>query len=307
MRLKPSKDQLKGLIDQGMNPVQIARALGYGDGGDHNIRKYCRQYGFRWENGREILRPDEATLRRMLLEEKIPPKQVALSLGYSELGWSNIYALCREYGIKVDFKKNADLRAMPLSDTQKAIILGGIHGDGNIHPDGFFRVTHGEKQVEYLKWMVEGLGFLVQSGMEVKSRISKPPFSQLRTFTTKTVVHPWIKDLRNQIYRQGKKRIDRLVLSEITPLALAVWYMDDGSINRTYGVITIATNGFVVDDVKAIVEWLSSSFGIPSVLEKRRSDTWAIRINRTKARAFLEIVSPHIPDCMAYKRVFPGQ
>lgn len=59
--LKPSKDKLADMLyNQQMSPPQIAKALGYGEGGWSNIYAYCRKYGldFDFSINRELRETD---------------------------------------------------------------------------------------------------------------------------------------------------------------------------------------------------------------------------------------------------------
>jgi hypothetical protein len=101
------------------------------------------------------------------------------------------------------------------------------------------------------------------------------------------------------------KRVSPIINSPFfDELSLAVWYFDDGSLNRSSGVVTFATNGFCLEDVLLLQNMMSERFGIESKIEPRRTSTFAIRVNRSKTKIFFKTLMsrlPVAPPSMEYK------
>lgn len=87
----------------------------------------------------------------------------------------------------------------------------------------------------------------------------------------------------------------------MTPLSLAVWYMDDGSLNKRYHTIVLCTNSFSRAGQLLAIDWLKEHYDIRAVLEPRRNGQTVLRINASQSRKFMDIISPHVPSCMNYK------
>ncbi len=294
----PSREQLFADVMSDMTWSEIARKYGYSDA--RFLRKLSKRYGF--PPRRTILKPSEQDLRRMILDEGLTPYQIADLLGYSEGGWSNIYKYCREYGIEFDFSVNHDLRSVPFTQRQKDIAVGSLLGDAYLRPSGnayALSFIHGEKQLDYLNWKREEFqNFVTQEGnyrRETKFHGNHP------TYAFNTISHPYLLELHNICYSTGKKDISAEWCNLVTPLSLAVWYMDDGSINKRYKTIVLCTNSFSREGQTLLIDLLSNRFGVEAVLEPRRNNQTVLRINASQRYRFLDLVSPYIVDCMSYK------
>ena len=119
-----------------------------------------------------------------------------------------------------------------LSREQKSILFGIILGDGYLQKTGKknarLRLEHGGRQKEYLLWKVKKLGKLFQGKPKYLERvhpISKRRYSYWRHQSQST---PYLRKLREIFYPDGKKRIPEDLERYLTPMTLAVWYMDDG-------------------------------------------------------------------------------
>lgn len=161
-------------------------------------------------------------------------------------------------------------------------------------------LCHGEKQLEYLKWKFhEFENFVTTKEFKVNLRSFH---GNSPTYAFSTISHPFLKEAHDICYwAQGKKDISQKWMEQITPLLLAVWYMDDGSLNKRYHTIVLCTNSFSREGQLLAVDFLKQRFDIDAVLEMRRNQQTVIRINASQSRKFMDIVSPHVPDCMKYK------
>ena len=110
-----------------------------------------------------------------------------------------------------------------LSDVQWQLLLGGLMGDGALSPTrsgngARFRWGHGAKQVEYGDWKASMFGNLhVSRSTNAKGAV----FHDVQPLTE-------LAELRDAVYVAGKKVLNDDYLKLLTPLSLAVWYMDDG-------------------------------------------------------------------------------
>lgn len=297
----PTKEQLLEDVLSDATWKEIADKYGYSD--PRFLRKLARRYDLPLR--RTILKPSEEELRRMILKEGLSPYEIAARLGYGPDGWSNIYKYCRDYDIDFDFSPNHELRSVPFTQRQKDIALGSLLGDASLPPSNqrktsfVLSFTHGEKQKAYLDWKRnEFQNFVIQEHYYCNTR----PFrGNLPTYQFSTISHPYLAELRALCYSTGQKTVTMDWLDQISPLSLAVWYMDDGSINKRYGTIVLCTNSFSFDQQSLIVEFLAGRFDIKSVIEPRRNEQSVIRINASQRHRFMELTAPHIPDCMSYK------
>jgi hypothetical protein len=89
-----------------------------------------------------------------------------------------------------------------------------------------------------------------------------------------------------------------------TPLALAIWFMDDGSKNGTAGVF-FHTNCFSLGEVRTLQQLLLEKYGLNSTysqrpsLEKNRG--YILYISKRDLPLFISIVKPCLVPSMYYK------
>ncbi|WP_319455253.1 MULTISPECIES: intein-containing recombinase RecA [unclassified Mycobacterium] len=205
-----------------------------------------------------------------------------------------------------------------LSDQQFQVVLGSLMGDGNLSPNRRdrngvrFRLGHGAKQVEYLRWKTELLGNIKHSERENTKGAHFVDFTPL----------PELAELQRAVYLgDGKKFLSEEYLKALTPLALAVWYMDDGSFTvRSKGLQerTAGGSGRIEICVEAMSEgsrtrlrdYLRDTHDLDVRLRQSGSAGKAVLVFSTAASAkFQELVAPYIAPSMEYKLLgrFRGQ
>jgi RecA/RadA recombinase len=197
-----------------------------------------------------------------------------------------------------------------LSDQQFQLVLGSLMGDGNLSPNRRdrngvrFRLGHGAKQVEYLQWKTALLGNIKHSVRENAKGALFVDFTPL----------PELAELQRAVYLgDGKKFLSEEYLKALTPLALAIWYMDDGSFTvRSKGLQqrTIGGSGRIEVCVEAMSEgsrvrlrdYLRDTHGLDVRLRQSGAAGKAVLVFSTAATAkFQELVAPHMAPSMEYK------
>jgi recombination protein RecA len=205
-----------------------------------------------------------------------------------------------------------------LSEQQFQVVLGSLMGDGNLSPNRRdrngvrFRMGHGARQVDYLQWKTELLGNIAHSAHENAKGARFVDFTPL----------PELAELQRAVYLgDGKKFLSEDYLKALTPLALAVWYMDDGSFSvRSKGLQQRTQGGS--GRIEICVEAMSEGSRIR--LRDHLRDTYGLDIRLRSAGAagkatltfsaeatakFQELVAPCMAPSMEYKLLprFRGQ
>ena len=118
------------------------------------------------------------------------------------------------------------LQATPqlLSEFQWQVILGGLMGDGALSPTrsgngARFRWGHAVKQAAYGEWKASLFANLTVSR---STNAKEAVFHDVQPL-------PELAELREAVYVSGKKVLNEEYLKALTPLALAIWYMDDAT------------------------------------------------------------------------------
>ncbi len=202
-----------------------------------------------------------------------------------------------------------------LSKQQRQVVMGSLMGDGCLSPNlrgrsGVrFRMGHGARQETYLDWKVSLLGNVPCS----------------RTRNDKGAVFaplPELGGLREDVYAgDGKKHLSWDYLKGLTPLALAVWYMDDGSFTlRSKGVqqrtkggtgrAEICVEAMSPESRDRLVQYLRDSHGLDVKLRVAGvAGKSVLQFTTAATEKFQKLVAPYIHPSMDYKVLprFRGQ
>ena len=169
------------------------------------------------------------------------------------------------------------------------VIIACLLGDGSLSKSGKnyrLRIEHNSKHREYMEWKYNLLKRICISEIQYIASHS--------SFRFGTVGHPQITSLRQLWYQSTKQIVKEL---ELTPLMIAVWFMDDGTKHRD--TVDISVHNFSPQSLERLRKQLST-FGIETTIN---SDSKGARLYVLKKSYpnFKTLVSPYIIKCMAYK------
>lgn len=194
-------------------------------------------------------------------------------------------------------KKNLEL-----SKRQRELVVGLLLGDGHLETQNGGRtyrlkVEHGSAQREYLGWLANEFQDWILSGWYEKRKGPKVVYG----FTTMS--HPSLRFYGAQFYQNGKKRIPPLIKKLMSPLSLAIWFLDDGSAKSSkHRSLVIHSLGYTHKDLEVVQDALKR-FGIESTQHKQRNDTFRLYFPYESARIIANFVRPillEVPS-LAYK------
>ncbi|MFV2000689.1 MAG: recombinase RecA, partial [Acidimicrobiia bacterium] len=192
-----------------------------------------------------------------------------------------------------------------LNEQQRQFVLGGLMGDGSISPkransfgDGIkarYRFGHGPKQDAYAMWkasMFEGVPLNVSPHSKGGLMVETTPLAELDA-------------LRDAVYFGGKKVLSWDYLKELTPLALAVWYMDDGSfqerrVDGSAGRSEICVEAMELSSRERLVSTLTDTFGLSCTIRSAGGKA-VIVFDRDGTEQLHALIAPHVPEPMEYK------
>ena len=101
--------------------------------------------------------------------------------------------------------------------------------------------------------------------------------------------------------RIEKKIVPKLIHRWLTPLTLAVWFMDDGSIkSKFHKAKIINTQSFSKEDIKRLIQVLMSKYGVKAKLRKQKEGYQIYLLSET-IKSFEAIIRPYIIPSMKYK------
>lgn len=186
-----------------------------------------------------------------------------------------------------------------LTQHERSIVIGSLLGDGYLRiipgrRDAFLEINHSIKAREYVDSKYLALRRICTS--PPKERISGSEGRRAYRFFTNQ--NRELTKLYDRFYKNGKKTIPKDL--KIDPLALAIWYMDDGSKSRASDIY-LNTQQFSLQDQKRLLYKLRE-LGITGRLNKDKQ-YYRIRILKEFIPLFVRKIEKHIVPCMHYKLV----
>lgn len=194
----------------------------------------------------------------------------------------------------------------------KAIVIGSALGDGSLTPvskrkgEAMLHVGYHDRLLEYLQWMHRELAVLGVNPIQPKRGF------QQHHFYTKP--HRELGQLREVFYPQGHKVVPQQIGDLlIDPLSLAVWYMDDGSLDcrwKNHFNATISTHSFSREGCELLRTVLWSNFGVKAAVHQstiRGKTYYRLYFLAESMERFLQLVTPQVLPCLGHKVIRSGQ
>lgn len=188
---------------------------------------------------------------------------------------------------------------------QRSIVVGTILGDGYLQPTGKskarLRIEHSSKQDFYVQWKHKQLKSLMQSEPKILSRYNQYYEKTYNYSRCQSLAQTELGCLRREFYTQkGDKQIPCSIKNLLTPLALAVWYMDDGYLYHRDKTAYIYLSNLSEASVKRITRVLAERYDLhPHLYRKKLGDCFYFPVAET--RKLLKIVQPYALKQFDYK------
>lgn len=208
------------------------------------------------------------------------------------------------------------VETMKLSSGElKSAIIGMVMGDACLtlrHKNGnaYLQMSHSENQYDYLIWKKEIVDQIAHCTICVN-----PQTKDNRIFTfyhLKSKRHPTFTKLYRRFYHQNHKCVDEYLVKKISPLALAIMWMDDGTIehDRTYTNLYLCTQSFDFANQFLLKKSLKLKYDLDWNLNKAGKTKsgnmqYRLRLANNHKSKFMDIVRPFVEQipCMSHKLV----
>lgn len=193
--------------------------------------------------------------------------------------------------------------SLSLSQIQRSLIYGTMMGDGSIYGNAYAKHKNYRLQIiqtdsqKELVWWKFGL---------LRNFVLKEPqyLNANNSWRFRTISHPEIMGIYEMFYRNGKKVVPENIEEIIKDkLALAVWYMDDGCKDTSYGLekgLIINTQNFSVAEQQRLIELLEKIHGIRVRINKDRR-WYRLHIGVKFQHKFAQLIKDYIIDILKYK------
>lgn len=208
---------------------------------------------------------------------------------------------------------------------QRGILYGLALGDGHLTApikekgkNSCLKIQHGIKQEEYIKHKANLL-HSIYGGNKPNINYYERVHPQTNVNCKSVVINKATKyftQMRRILYPKGKKTYTRKMLEYLTPHGLALWYMDDGTIegrvSKKTGLISSITMKISTccsfEEAKTIQKYFEDVWGITIKIHKQNRKNgktyYNIAMNTKQSHRFASFIWPYIIPCMEYKMRF---
>lgn len=205
--------------------------------------------------------------------------------------------------------KTAHLNSTAPSPDQLQIVLGGLLGDASLsHPSRALwgvSFVQGEAQKDYLAFKQAALKSLGTS----KETTTPSGYGGKAIHRFRLQANPSLCS-HFHLHDGNRKRLTLEWLDAITPLGLAIWYGDDGSLQEHHCLdgtttrrITLNTQGFTPDECSLLAGWLRWRWGVGAEVSPTSKGS-VLYLTNEAAERFLGLLPGSFPG-VQYK--FPGK
>ena len=294
--------EFKALLDSGQSVLDIRKNSG--------ISKTIVQFFCNFLQGKIKLTKEEFEreyLSGMELEEIANKHSITRE---------DISVLRQMYGIK---RKGATFinrkqTEMLITDEQRQIIYGSLMGDAKKVSSSAIGFGHSTKQTDYLVWKYEKMiGIRSEDSLKNSSTIDKRSGNIISDWRFYTKANSDIEKIIEQFYKTGTKEVTLEILNNLTPLSIAVWYMDDGSTDlmerkaNAQPVYSFCTDSFSLSSCCKIVDWFLDRYLIKTYLRQRGcrkeegTHMFRIIVDIESNEKFKQLIQPYLLPMFEYK------
>jgi hypothetical protein len=181
-------------------------------------------------------------------------------------------------------------------------LLGDFHSDQRSR-NTFARYSESGSNRKYLSFKVEFLQRYVPCQLRPGKKTPDPRTGKVyKKLYSKSNQAPVFASLRSIWYSGRTKIVPRQFLERfMTPFALAIWFCDDGHVDKQDNRGNIATLDFTVEEVRYLQELLRRKFGIDTTLEPKKDNRPLIVLPPDARQRITDLIKPFNIPGMASK------
>lgn len=200
------------------------------------------------------------------------------------------------------------------------LLIAILLGDGTIckgSTNCFMKIHQGRKQKEYTEWKAKKLDEFGISNSGVCEYFMKTNFTKGEkwpSYVCRIKANPFINVLRRVIYKPEGKIFTRKLLNRVDALGLAIWYMDDGSLNfkkhtlingekKIHGLFLRISTCLPKDIAQVYIDWLREEWNVNfyMVHEGKRKDSYSLCCGTNEAIKFINIIKKYVEEVPSMK------
>lgn len=191
-----------------------------------------------------------------------------------------------------------------LSSIQKEILIGSLLGDGHLETQNGgqtyrYIVVQSEKKPLYLQFLRENFQNFITTAPY--TRTYKTVKGESSTKRLVTVTSSVFKPFAELFYKDRVKHVPATLGDLLSPLGLAVWYMDDGSMKSAHSKgVYLNTHSFSKQDNILLCDILLKKFQIHAWI-RPDSGSFRIYVSGKSYERLNALITPYFTEDMLYK------
>ncbi len=203
--------------------------------------------------------------------------------------------------MRLDNTEGSSKQPTSLTDGQQDVLVGTLLGDGCLAKHGYYHrlhIKHSIAQLELAEFKYNVFRDFISMRLhefDQQLRGKRYPCVQFATRTT-SIFSEW----HSRFYVNRRKVIPDQIESLLSPLALAVWIMDDGAAD--YAGITIQTHNFDHEEVERMKVVLGQRYGL-DVRSRGNKGKRILYVTAASLWQLEEIVGPYMLTELEYKLI----
>lgn len=207
-------------------------------------------------------------------------------------------------------------RVLPsMNLTQLQVMYGSVLGDGTCafstdkDVNAYYEFCNSEKQKDYFDKKVQ---LFIKMPNKLQTRVSGYGSTM---YSCRLNACKEATELHHLGYVNKTRRVTKEYLDRMDLLGLTIWYLDDGSRNKSrdehtckitnkYSRVTFSAYRYNEDDVKIIVSWLNDrNYGASFHMTTRKGNKlgYIINLSSMGSQKFFKDIAQYVPESMAYK------
>lgn len=194
-------------------------------------------------------------------------------------------------------------KILTITKKQRELIVGLLLGDGHLETQNGrtyrLKIEHSIKQKDYVDWLYQC--FFEWVNQPPKARIKDSFGKKIISYGFTTCSSGSFRFYAQQFYSDKKKIIPKMIGKLLSPLSLAIWFMDDGSRKSfDHHTYIIHALGYSKQELCLVKKALAEKFDISIGLHKQY-DKWRIYVYSDSAEKFRKLIEFYIVPLMRYK------
>jgi len=192
-------------------------------------------------------------------------------------------------------------------------LIGCTIGDGCLskdkrHGSVTLHIQRKQAHLEYAKWQLQKLNLLLNTNASLKHFLDKGKYPAIRFGVTNKKLLTPVYDL---LYPQGKKLLTPKVLEGLGLQELALFWMDDGSLEvrkrkRPTGTIKIERSAWLAvceneETVSNVGNWIQDLTTARYTTVRHVSGNYYLRWHSLQCKTLIEKLHPFVLPCLRYK------